>query len=115
MSIDFFFFFCSECHFATPTSSSTVKYSVDFGDYDSSSLRPSNVTCYDDFTLMCTGEDSNGVKDGEGNEGDISKLEDPEVRMDFTDDLLHMVSHVKRIIFALVLQSYYILFYPKKK
>ncbi|RYR05982.1 hypothetical protein Ahy_B06g085793 isoform D [Arachis hypogaea] len=44
---------------------------------------------------MCTGEE-NGfnascAKDGEGDDSDISKGEDLEVRMDLTDDLLHMV------------------------
>ncbi|XP_061349571.1 F-box/LRR-repeat protein 15-like [Gastrolobium bilobum] len=90
-----------ECHFATPTSSNTGKCSAsaDYGDYDyiqSSSLRPNNETFYDAFTLMCTGEENNFdsssfVKDSEGYDSDISKVEDIEVRMDLTDDLLHMV------------------------
>ncbi|KAJ1442843.1 Leucine-rich repeat domain superfamily [Sesbania bispinosa] len=88
-----------ECHFAAPTSSTTGKYnaSADYGNYNyiqGSSLQPNNSTSYDAFSLMCTGEeshfDSSGVEDGEGNDSDISKVEDLEVRMDLTDDLLHM-------------------------
>lgn len=92
------FFFCRECPFEAPTSSSSVKYSMDCGD-----LVPSSLTCYDDFTLMFTGEDGNGVVDSEGGDDDISKEdeeEEQEARMDLTDDLLHMVSHSKRIIFV---------------
>lgn len=92
--------FCSECHFDDPTSSSKVKYSMDYGDFDAS-LRPSHVNCYGDFALVCTGEDGNGVEDREGNDSDSSQLEEQEVvRMDLTDDLLHMVSHSKRIVFC---------------
>ncbi|KAG4382536.1 hypothetical protein AAZX31_14G098000 [Glycine max] len=38
-----------------------------------------------------SGFDSSIVKEGEGDDSDISKVEDVEVRMDLTDDLLHMV------------------------
>lgn len=35
--------------------------------------------------------DSGGTVDDEGNDSNTSKVEDLEVRMDLTDDLLHMV------------------------
>lgn len=106
VTIDCVFFFCSECHFEAPTSSSSVKYSMDYGDCDSS-LVPSSLACYDDFTLMFTGEDGNCVVDSEGGDDDISKEdeeEEQEARMDLTDDLLHMVSHSKRIIFVTIVR-----------
>ncbi|KAI9118289.1 hypothetical protein K1719_010621 [Acacia pycnantha] len=88
-----------KCQFATSTSSNSGKSntSIDYGDFDNipgSSLRYNNDSCYDAFALMNTSEennlDSSLVKDSEGNVNDISK-EDLEVRMDLTDDLLHMV------------------------
>lgn len=70
---------------------------MDIGDFDSS-LRPSNVTCYGDFALMCTGDDGNGVEDSEGNDSDSSKQDEEEVvRMDLTDDLLHMVHQAEKM------------------
>ncbi|XP_020234612.1 F-box/LRR-repeat protein 15 [Cajanus cajan] len=71
--------------------------SNEYGDYDyiKGSLRPNGDTCYEAFALMGAGEessfDSSIVKDGEGGDSDLSKVEDVEVRMDLTDDLLHMV------------------------
>ncbi|XP_027333810.1 F-box/LRR-repeat protein 15 isoform X3 [Abrus precatorius] len=88
-----------ERHFANSASSNTGKCSVsaEYGDYDyvqGSSLRNSD-TCYDAFTLMCSGKESNFDsrcgKDDEAYDSDISNVEDAEVRMDLTDDLLHMV------------------------
>jgi hypothetical protein len=53
------------------------------------SHRPNDVACYDDSALGCIDEDGNCVENGEGND---SELEEQEVvRMDLTDDLLHMV------------------------
>ena len=46
--------------------------------------------------------DSSLVNDSEGNDNDISKGEDLVVRMDLTDDLLHMVCLRKRITFVLL-------------
>ena len=95
----------------TPTSSNTgnSSASADYGDYDyiqGSSLRLNSETCYDAFTLMCTGKengfDSSCLKDSEGDDSDISKVEDLEVRMDLTDDLLHMVCYWMIIILLLV-------------
>ncbi|ESW33047.1 hypothetical protein PHAVU_001G038700 [Phaseolus vulgaris] len=64
-------------------------------DYIKDSLRPNGETCCDTFALMGAGEDcgfdSGIVEDGEGDSSDILKVEDVEVRMDLTDDLLHMV------------------------
>lgn len=96
---------CSAFHPAAQASSNTGKSSppADHG----SPLRSTNDdgTCYDAFALMCTGEEnnfgSNCVKDDEGDGCDISEVEDLEVVMDFTDDLLLMVYSVKRIIFVL--------------
>ncbi|KAL2974327.1 hypothetical protein AAZX31_14G098000 [Glycine max] len=73
--------------------------SNEYGDYDhiKGTLRPNGETCYDAFALMgaveesSSGFDSSIVKEGEGDDSDISKVEDVEVRMDLTDDLLHMV------------------------
>ncbi|KAG4953722.1 hypothetical protein JHK87_039316 [Glycine soja] len=73
--------------------------SNEYGDYDhiKGTLRPNGDTCYDAFALMgaveesSSGFDSSIVKEGEGDDSDISKVEDVEVRMDLTDDLLHMV------------------------
>jgi hypothetical protein len=79
---------CSECNFDDLASSSKAKYSMDYGDFDVSHP-PSNVACYDDSALGCIDEDGNCVENGEGND---SELEEQEVvRMDLTDDLLHMV------------------------
>lgn len=96
--------FYSESHFATPASSSGGKcayVSSESGGHDyfqGSPLRLNSGMGYDAFTLMCIGgEEGNFVQDGEGNDSDISNLEDLEVRMDLTDDLLHMVRHRKRV------------------
>lgn len=83
--------FYNECNFDDLASTSKVNYSMDYADFDSS-IQPSNNSCYGDFALVCSGEDGNGVEDGGGNDDDNSELEDQEiVRMDLTDDLLHMV------------------------
>jgi len=93
--------FCSECNFDDLASTSKVNYSMDYADFDGS-IQPSNNTCYGDFALVCNGEDGNGVEDGGGNDDDNSELEDQEiVRMDLTDDLLHMVRDGERTVFFL--------------
>ncbi|CAJ2675178.1 unnamed protein product [Trifolium pratense] len=80
--------FYNEGNFDDLASSSKVKYSMDYEEFDVSH-GPNNVACYDDFALGCIHEDGNCVENGEGND---SELEDQEVvRMDLTDDLLHMV------------------------
>lgn len=83
---------CRQCHYAT--SSCT----------QGSSLQYNNDTYYDAFTLMNTSEennfDSSHVEDSEEDGNDISKIEDVVVRMDLTDDLLHMVCSRGRIIFV---------------
>ncbi|XP_028777348.1 F-box/LRR-repeat protein 15 isoform X2 [Neltuma alba] len=66
-----------KCRFATSTSSDTGKSntSMDYGDFENipgSCLRYNNDSCYDAFALM-------------------NNTEDLEVKMDLTDDLLHMV------------------------
>ncbi|KAK7310685.1 hypothetical protein RJT34_08344 [Clitoria ternatea] len=88
-----------EGHFAVTPSSNARKCtaSTEYGDYDyvKGSLRANSDVCYDAFTAMSAVEegdfDSGFVKDGEGDDSDISRGEDLEVRMDLTDDLLHMV------------------------
>ncbi|XP_027354138.1 F-box/LRR-repeat protein 15-like isoform X2 [Abrus precatorius] len=83
-------------HCAIPRSSSAGEpiASAENGDCDNfegSSLRSKN----DAFRLMSAGEESNfdssSVKDGEGDDRDMSEADDLEVKMDLTDDLLHMV------------------------
>lgn len=104
------FFFCRERNFSTHAGKCGA--SNEYGDYDhiKGTLRPNGETCYDAFALMgaveesSSGFDSSIVKEGEGDDSDISKVEDVEVRMDLTDDLLHMVIHVekcKKIVFFL--------------
>ncbi|KAL5127228.1 F-box/LRR-repeat protein 15 [Glycine soja] len=86
-----------ERHFSTHAGKCGA--SNEYGDYDhiKGTLRPNGETCYDAFALMgaveesSSGFDSSIVKEGEGDDSDISKVEDVEVRMDLTDDLLHMV------------------------
>lgn len=108
--MDFVVFFCRERHFSTHAGKCGA--SNEYGDYDhiKVTLRPNGETCYDAFALMgaveesSSGFDSSIVKEGEGDDSDISKVEDVEVRMDLTDDLLHMVIHVekcKKIVFFL--------------
>ncbi|KAI4337187.1 hypothetical protein L6164_015633 [Bauhinia variegata] len=89
-----------ECHYVTPASSNTGKSIAyaDCRDYDnnpSSSVRSNNDTCYDAFTFMASGQENNFepgcVKENDTDDSDILKVEDLEVRMDLTDDLLHMV------------------------
>ncbi|XP_054818807.1 F-box/LRR-repeat protein 15 isoform X2 [Prosopis cineraria] len=89
-----------ECQFATSTPSNTGKSNtfIDYGDFDNipgSSLRFNGDSCYDALAVMNTsGEnnlDSSLANDSEGNDNEISKVEDLEIRMDLTDDLLHMV------------------------
>ena len=93
------FFFCREHHFSTGKCSASNEY-VDYNFSIKGTLRPNGETCYDAFALMgaveesSSGFDSSIVKEGEGDDSDISKVEDVEVRMDLTDDLLHMVIHV---------------------
>ena len=88
-------FFCRERYFST--NAGKCGASNEYGDYDyiKDSLRPSGETCCDTFALMGAGEendfDSSIVEDGEGDDSDILKVEDAEVRMDLTDDLVHMV------------------------
>ena len=105
------FFFCREHHFSTGKCSASNEY-VDYNFSIKGTLRPNGETCYDAFSLMgvveenSSGFDSRIVKEGgEGDDSDISKVEeDVEVRMDLTDDLLHMVIHVekcKKIVFFL--------------
>ncbi|KAE9586892.1 putative F-box domain, leucine-rich repeat domain, L domain-containing protein [Lupinus albus] len=52
-------------------------------------------TCHDDSGMMFTGEennfDSSYAKDNEGDGCDMSEVEDTNVTMDLSDDLLHMV------------------------
>lgn len=76
---------------------------VDF-DFIKVSLPPSAKNCYVDFAMVSGGDESNfdsGIgNDGEGDDGDISNVEDDEVRMDLTDDLLHMVSHVGKVVLS---------------
>ncbi|TKY58006.1 F-box/LRR-repeat protein 15 [Spatholobus suberectus] len=96
-----FYAYFEERHFSTLASSNAGKCgaSNEYGDYEyikGSPLRPNGETCYDAFALMGAGEessfDSSIVRDGEGDDSDVSKVEDVEVvRMDLTDDLLHMV------------------------
>ena len=59
---------------------------MDYDNFQGSSLLRSN----DDDALrsMSAGEESNF---DEGDDSDISKVDDLEVKMDLTDDLLHMV------------------------
>ncbi|OIW21891.1 hypothetical protein TanjilG_13838 [Lupinus angustifolius] len=78
-----------EGRFAASTSSNAgiSNASADYGDYG---YVPKNDMCA--FALMCTGYDNDfDVKDSEGDDSENSKVEDAEVRMDLTDDLLHMV------------------------
>ncbi|XP_061374889.1 F-box/LRR-repeat protein 15-like [Gastrolobium bilobum] len=58
---------------AIPTSSNAGESSAsaDYGDYDNFQ--------------------ASSLRDSEGDDNDISKVDDPDVKMDFTDDLLHMV------------------------
>ncbi|TKY74859.1 F-box/LRR-repeat protein 15 [Spatholobus suberectus] len=77
-------------HCAIVKSSHTGKSSAsaecgDCGDdFQGSSFRSND----DAFRLMSVGEESDF---DEGDDGDISKVDDLEVKMDLTDDLLHMV------------------------
>ncbi|XP_047148559.1 F-box/LRR-repeat protein 15-like [Vigna umbellata] len=79
------------------TNAGKCSASNEYGDYDfiNDSLRTNGETFCDTFALMGGGEesgfDSSIVEDGEGDNSDILKVEDVEVRMDLTDDLLHMV------------------------
>lgn len=41
----------------------------------------------------------------EGDDSDISKVDDPEVKMDLTDDLLHMVCFGKWIVLVLTAKN----------
>lgn len=101
---------CSGRHFAASSSSNAGISNASAGhrNYDyirGKSVQHKNVMCYDPFMMMCTGDgnnfDSSCVKDSEGDDSDISKAEDVVVRMDLTDDLLHMVCYMKRIISVL--------------
>lgn len=90
---------CSECHYATAitsgdgnsSSSGDRDYNISQGSYVASK----NEISYHNFMLANGGEenhfDSSSGKDLERDESGTSKTEDFEVRMDLTDDLLHMV------------------------
>ena len=58
---------------------------VDYDNFQRSSLRSNDD---DALRSMSAGEESNF---DEGDDSDISKVDDLEVKMDLTDDLLHMV------------------------
>ncbi|KAL5559537.1 hypothetical protein UlMin_035748 [Ulmus minor] len=85
-----------DCHYATAmssvagTSSGDRDYNISHGSYVASK----NEIFYHTFMLNNGGEEdqfnSSGAKD-EGEESGTSRTEDLEVRMDLTDDLLHMV------------------------
>lgn len=90
---------CSERHYATAitsgdgnsSSSGDRDYNISQGSYAASK----NEIFYHNFMLNNGGEenhlDSSSGKDVERDESGTSKTEDFEVRMDLTDDLLHMV------------------------
>lgn len=106
--------FCSNRQFATSTSSNSGKSNklIDFGDLDDipgPSLRYNNDSCYDSLALMNSSEennmDSSIANDSEGNDDDISNVEDLVNRMDLTDDLLHMVG-LRKINNSVVFSSF---------
>ncbi|KAG4392001.1 hypothetical protein AAZX31_04G054500 [Glycine max] len=66
-------------------SSASVDEFVDYDNFQRSSLRSNDD---DALRSMSAGEESNF---DEGDDSDISKVDDLEVKMDLTDDLLHMV------------------------
>ncbi|XP_028076765.1 F-box/LRR-repeat protein 15-like isoform X1 [Camellia sinensis] len=88
-----------ECHFAATTSSDTDSCNFHTTDYNTKECSFKNETFYLS-PLVNGGVDENPL-DSERDGGDgcnISKLEDLDVRMDLTDDLLHMVfSFLKHI------------------
>lgn len=90
---------CSECHYATAITSgagnSSSSGDKDYNINQGSNVASKNEIFYHTFMLNTGGEetqdDSISGKDVEGDESGTSKTEDSEVRMDLTDDLLHMV------------------------
>ncbi|KAI9106891.1 hypothetical protein K1719_022419 [Acacia pycnantha] len=89
-----------QLHYATPASSKMMISSASMDHIDQDSIQCSSVqshhgTGYNAFILMGSAEecnsDSSCMKESEGDGSDISMAEDLGVKMDFTDDLLHMV------------------------
>lgn len=85
-------FWCSEYHFAGNSSSSADR---DYHISQGSSFPSKNQIFYHTLTMSDGGgKNSSESSDGTDDVGDKSgspRLEDFEVRMDLTDDLLHMV------------------------
>ncbi|OAY26925.1 F-box/LRR-repeat protein 15 [Manihot esculenta] len=86
-----------DCHYPTAMSShagNSISADRDFSLSQSSSALSRNEIFYHNFMWNSSSNenacDSNGGRD-DGDEGGTSKSEDAEVRMDLTDDLLHMV------------------------
>lgn len=90
-------FLCSDCHYATVMSSDAGNSSSSADrDFSFQSPIPSrNEIFYHNFICNNSSDentfDSSGGRD-DGDESSTSKSEDLEVRMDLTDDLLHMVN-----------------------
>ncbi|OIV96427.1 hypothetical protein TanjilG_09854 [Lupinus angustifolius] len=81
---------------AASSNTGTSRAPADYGDYDhlrGSPLHPTNDG--EDFGMVSTGEDNNFdsslVKVNEGDDCDISEVEDAKGTIDLSDDLLHMV------------------------
>ncbi|KAJ7958407.1 F-box/LRR-repeat protein 15 [Quillaja saponaria] len=83
-----------EYHFATTVSSNAGSSIASIG-RDYNETQGSSETCYNTFTFNGSSDentlDISCLRDNGGDESGTSKVEDLEVRMDLTDDLLHMV------------------------
>jgi hypothetical protein len=111
---------CSDSHYAAVTSSdvgdSTSSADRDLGLTQSSSISSNNEICYHNFMWNNNSDenpfDSSGGRDG-GDDSVISNSEDLDVRMDLTDDLLHMVNCIfNRSMHHSLLSSDLILYFP---
>ncbi|KAH7523879.1 hypothetical protein FEM48_Zijuj06G0058800 [Ziziphus jujuba var. spinosa] len=96
-----------ECHYATAITSgagnSSSSGDKDYNISQDTYVVSKNEIFYHTFMLNASGEenhdDSSSGKDVEGDESGTSKTEDSEVRMDLTDDLLHMVYVAQSVTF----------------